>query len=183
MALSIKVNGRRYEIDADPDTPLLWVLRDNLGLTGTKFGCGIAACGACTVHVDGTATRSCVEDAVVVVADGYWPAMKGAERLNPVWEPGPNAKISSDGLRAALEGGLAEAGATARNDGDVAAAMAGAEKRIEATYHVPFLAHATMEPMNATARVSKEGVEIWAPTQNQGRTRWSRRWLASNRSR
>jgi isoquinoline 1-oxidoreductase subunit beta len=111
-----------------------------------------------------------LEDAVVVVADGYWPAMKGAERLNPVGETGPNAKINSDALRAELEGGSAEAGATARDDGDVTGAIAGAKKRIEATYHVPFLADATMEPMNATARVSKEGVEIWAPTQNQGRT-------------
>jgi aerobic-type carbon monoxide dehydrogenase small subunit (CoxS/CutS family) len=54
------VNGRRQSVDVLPDTPLLWVLRDNLGLTGTKFGCGIAQCGACTVHVDGAATRSCV---------------------------------------------------------------------------------------------------------------------------
>jgi isoquinoline 1-oxidoreductase alpha subunit len=56
----IKVNRKQYEVDADPDTPLLWVLRDNLGLTGTKFGCGVAQCGACTVHVDGEAKRSCV---------------------------------------------------------------------------------------------------------------------------
>lgn len=56
---SIFVNGRKHEVDADPSTPLLWVLRDNLGLTGTKYGCGIAQCGACTVHVDGVATRSC----------------------------------------------------------------------------------------------------------------------------
>lgn len=54
------VNGTRHSVDVAPDTPLLWVLRDNLGLTGTKFGCGIAECGACTVHVDGVATRSCV---------------------------------------------------------------------------------------------------------------------------
>src|SRR6201986_1765980 len=53
------VNGQTREVDVDPDTPLLWVLRDTLGLTGTKFGCGIGACGACTVHVDGVATRSC----------------------------------------------------------------------------------------------------------------------------
>jgi isoquinoline 1-oxidoreductase alpha subunit len=56
----LTVNGRRHEVDVDPDTPLLWVLRDTLGLTGTKYGCGIAACGACTVHVDGVATRACV---------------------------------------------------------------------------------------------------------------------------
>src|SRR6202034_2365698 len=53
------VNGHSYDVDLDNDTPLLWVLRDTLGLTGTKFGCGIGACGACTVHVDGEAARSC----------------------------------------------------------------------------------------------------------------------------
>jgi aerobic-type carbon monoxide dehydrogenase small subunit (CoxS/CutS family) len=57
---TLKVNGQTLETDASPDTPLLWVLRDHLGLTGTKFGCGKSLCGACTVHVDGTATRSCV---------------------------------------------------------------------------------------------------------------------------
>jgi isoquinoline 1-oxidoreductase subunit alpha len=57
--LRLTINGRTQEVDVDPDTPLLWVLRDTLGLTGTKFGCGIAQCGACTVHVDGVATRSC----------------------------------------------------------------------------------------------------------------------------
>jgi isoquinoline 1-oxidoreductase subunit alpha len=55
----LSVNGRAYEIDVEPDTPLLWVLRDTIGLTGTKYGCGIAQCGACTVHIDGVATRSC----------------------------------------------------------------------------------------------------------------------------
>jgi isoquinoline 1-oxidoreductase alpha subunit len=53
------INGRSVTVDADPDTPLLWVIREQLGLTGTKYGCGIAACGACTVHVDGGAVRSC----------------------------------------------------------------------------------------------------------------------------
>ena len=56
----LSVNGREVDVDADDDTPLLWVLRDRLGLTGTKFGCGIAQCGACTVHIDGQARRSCV---------------------------------------------------------------------------------------------------------------------------
>jgi isoquinoline 1-oxidoreductase alpha subunit len=60
MAFALKINGRTHSVDVDGDTPLLWVLRDVLGMTGTKFGCGIAQCGACTVHVDGTATRSCV---------------------------------------------------------------------------------------------------------------------------
>ena len=57
MVLSI--NGKSYDVDVEPDTPLLWVLRDTIGLTGTKYGCGIAQCGACTVHIDGVAARSC----------------------------------------------------------------------------------------------------------------------------
>lgn len=60
MQFSLNVNGADVSVNVDNDTPLLWVIRDNLKLTGTKFGCGIAACGACTVHVDGVATRTCV---------------------------------------------------------------------------------------------------------------------------
>lgn len=60
MSQQLKINGAAVEIDATPDTPLLWVLRDHLGMTGTKFGCGAALCGACTVHVDGQPARSCV---------------------------------------------------------------------------------------------------------------------------
>ena len=60
MPIQLTVNGTSRSVDADPDMPLLWVLRDLLGLTGTKYGCGIAECGSCTVHVDGEATRSCV---------------------------------------------------------------------------------------------------------------------------
>jgi len=58
--ISLSVNGKRRSVDVAPDTPLLWVLRDSLGLTGTKFGCGLSLCGACTVHLDGEAIRSCV---------------------------------------------------------------------------------------------------------------------------
>ncbi len=57
---TLSVNGKTYKVDVDPQTPLLWVLRDTLGLTGTKYGCGIGQCGSCTVHVDGEAMRSCV---------------------------------------------------------------------------------------------------------------------------
>jgi isoquinoline 1-oxidoreductase alpha subunit len=59
MSRSLTINGRVYQTDAALDTPLLWVLRDELGLTGTKYGCGVAACGACTVHLDGVAVRAC----------------------------------------------------------------------------------------------------------------------------
>ena len=55
----LNVNGKTYDVDVAPDTPLLWAIRENVGLTGTKFGCGIAQCGACTVHINGVATRSC----------------------------------------------------------------------------------------------------------------------------
>jgi isoquinoline 1-oxidoreductase alpha subunit len=67
MAFDLTVNGKSYSIDADPQTPLLWVLRDHIGLTGTKFSCGIAQCGACTVHVDGQPIRSCTFGAVAAV--------------------------------------------------------------------------------------------------------------------
>ncbi len=60
MAISLQVNGKDHQVDVSPETPLLWVIRDHLELTGTKYGCGRALCGACTVHLDGQATRSCV---------------------------------------------------------------------------------------------------------------------------
>jgi isoquinoline 1-oxidoreductase subunit alpha len=65
--MTITVNGRQHQINIAPETPLLWVLRDELGLTGTKFGCGVAQCGCCTVHVDGNAMRSCVLPVSAVV--------------------------------------------------------------------------------------------------------------------
>jgi isoquinoline 1-oxidoreductase alpha subunit len=79
MAITINVNGRDHSYDGDPSVPLLWVLRDELGMTGTKFGCGVALCGACTVHLDGGAMRSCAmaaSDAVgkkVVTIEGLDP--------------------------------------------------------------------------------------------------------------
>lgn len=59
-AIRIEVNGKQHQLDIDPSTPVLWVLRDHLNLTGTKFGCGIASCGACTIHLDGVSMRSCI---------------------------------------------------------------------------------------------------------------------------
>jgi isoquinoline 1-oxidoreductase alpha subunit len=67
MAFTIKINGNTHSVDVDGDTPLLWVLRDVLGMSGTKFGCGMALCGACTVHLDGIAIRSCITSIESVV--------------------------------------------------------------------------------------------------------------------
>ena len=83
------LNGAATEIDVDPSTPLLWVLRDHLGLTGTKFGCGAALCGACTVHVNGSAVRSCsytvdsVQGAYVTTIEGL--SKTGVSRLQQAW--------------------------------------------------------------------------------------------------
>ena len=57
--INLTINGKSHSVDVEPETPLLWVIRDNIGMTGTKYGCGIAQCGACTVHIDGQAVRSC----------------------------------------------------------------------------------------------------------------------------
>src|SRR5579863_995644 len=80
---TITVNNRMIDVDAEPDTPLLWVLRDHLGMTGTKFGCGMALCGACTVHIDGSPVRSC---------------------LLPVSAVGPRAVMTIEGIGATPEG-------------------------------------------------------------------------------
>ena len=87
--LKLTVNGQQHELDIEPETPLLWVLRDELGLTGTKFGCGIAQCGACTVHVDGEAVRSCslavgdVGDAKITTIEGL--SADGSHPVQVAW--------------------------------------------------------------------------------------------------
>jgi isoquinoline 1-oxidoreductase alpha subunit len=85
MTIRLKVNGVSHDLDVDPDAPLLWVIRDEIGLTGTKFGCGIAQCGACTVHVNGQAQRSCVTS-VASVADAEITTIEGlgVNGLTPV---------------------------------------------------------------------------------------------------
>ncbi|MEM1044963.1 MAG: (2Fe-2S)-binding protein [Pseudomonadota bacterium] len=85
MSIAFTVNGSRVSVDSDPDTPLLWVLRDTLALTGTKYGCGIAACGSCTVHIDGAAVRTCVLP-VSAVADRDVRTIEGlsADGTHPV---------------------------------------------------------------------------------------------------
>jgi isoquinoline 1-oxidoreductase alpha subunit len=83
---ALSINGKSYEVDVESDTPLLWVLRDTIGLTGTKYGCGIAQCGCCTVHIDGVATRSC-QFPVGIVGDKKITTIEGLVqngKLHPV---------------------------------------------------------------------------------------------------
>ncbi|MBD1546948.1 (2Fe-2S)-binding protein [Roseibium aggregatum] len=90
MSITLTINGEPRTIDADPETPLLWALRDELGMTGTKFGCGIAQCGACTVHLDGTPVRSCqtfigdVGDASITTIEGI--DGKAAKAVQAAWQ-------------------------------------------------------------------------------------------------
>ncbi len=107
------------------------------------------------------------ESGVAVVADTYWQAVTGRDALQITWDEGPNATLGDiPGKLAAL---ATQAGVSARKDGDAAAALAGAAKKIDAVYTVPFQHHATMEPMNCTAHVRADGCDVWAPTQNQSR--------------
>ena len=108
-----------------------------------------------------------ISSGVAVVADGYWPAKKGRDALAVTWDEGPTASVSSATI-AQLFGQRAEqAGAVARHGGDPDGTLGSAPAKVDAVYDLPFLAHATMEPMNCTAHVRADGVDIWAPTQFQ----------------
>jgi aerobic-type carbon monoxide dehydrogenase small subunit (CoxS/CutS family) len=127
--IALSVNGRSYQVDVAPDTPLLWVLRDTLDLTGTKFGCGVAQCGACTVHLDGQAIRSCstpvsaaagkpVTTIEGLSADGSHPVQRAWAALEV-----PQCGYCQPGQIMSAAALLAR---TAHpNDGDIDAAMAG----------------------------------------------------------
>ncbi len=112
MRLQLNINGASHEIETDPALPLLWVLRDLLGMTGTKFGCGIAACGACTVHIDGQAVRSCVlpvaglEHKAITTIEG----LAGAHPAQAAWEKAqvPQCGYCQSGMIMAVAALLAE---------------------------------------------------------------------------
>lgn len=106
-----------------------------------------------------------ISSGVAVVADSTWAAFKGARALTVRWRPGGFTMDTGD-IFLHLAKVAESPGVAARNDGDVEAALAGAAKRLDATYEAPYLAHATMEPMNCTAHVRSDGVDVWAPTQN-----------------
>jgi len=109
-----------------------------------------------------------ISSGVAVVADNTWSAMRGRDALEIKWEEGPNASLTSAAIRKILEEGASKPNpAVARKEGDVTTGLASAAKKIEAVYESPFLAHATMEPMNCTAHVRADWCDIWAPTQFQ----------------
>ena len=108
-----------------------------------------------------------ISSGIAVVADTYWAAKKGRDALKITWEEGPLANLSSEEIIRLYEAASREVGAVAHSEGDAAKALGGAARKIEAIYQVPYLAHATMEPMNCTAHVQPNRCEIWAPTQAQ----------------
>ena len=112
-----------------------------------------------------------LDDAVAVVADHMWAAKQGSAALEIRWEDGPNAKVSTADVVEGLAKASETAGVTARQDGDPASALAGAAKKVEAIYESPFLAHATMEPMNCTVHVRRDGCEVWTGSQVLSRAR------------
>jgi isoquinoline 1-oxidoreductase subunit beta len=123
--------------------------------------------------VDDTATRAVkgvrqivrLEDCVAVVADHMGAAKKGLAALKVEWDDGPHARVTTEQVARELEQAALSPGAVAETVGDVDKAMAGAVTKVEATYHMPFLAHATMEPMNCTVHLRKDGCEVWVGTQ------------------
>ncbi len=127
--IALTVNGKTHSVEAPPDTPLLWVLRDNLGLTGTKYGCGIAQCGACTVHVDGVALRSCITPVAAVGTKAVTTieglSEDGSHSVQKAWlaEDAPQCGYCQSGQI------MAAAALLANNpkptDADIDAAMAG----------------------------------------------------------
>jgi len=111
-----------------------------------------------------------VSNGVAVVADNFWTALQGRRALKVTWDEGPIAQVSSATITREYEAAAKQPGQVAKNEGDVEKVLAAGGKVYEAVYQVPFLEHACMEPMNATAQVSREACVIWAPTQNPGGT-------------
>ncbi len=117
-----------------------------------------------------------VPNGVAVIADTTWAAMQGRKALECHWDEGAQTRLNSDGISRMLHDRALQAGALARNDGDVPGALAGAAKTLDVSYEVPFLAHAPMEPMNCTALVTSDRCEVWAPNQWPG---WARDEVAT----
>jgi isoquinoline 1-oxidoreductase subunit beta len=157
-----KVNGTAvYGIDVRPAGMKIATLVQSPVFGGRVQSVDAAAAKA----VNGVRQIVRLDDAVAVVADHMGAAKKGLAALVIEWDEGPYAKLNTEQIAGELEQATLKPGAVAQKLGDVDKAMAGAATRVEATYRVPFLAHATMEPMNCTAHVRKDGCEIWVGSQ------------------
>jgi isoquinoline 1-oxidoreductase subunit beta len=157
-----KVNGTAvYGIDARPPGVKIATLAQS-----PVFGGRVKSVDDATAKaVNGVRQIVRLDDAVAVVADHMGAAKKGLAALKIEWDDGPHAKLGTSDIAAELEKATLNSGAVAQNIGDVDKAMASAVTKVEATYQVPFLAHATMEPMNCTVHVRKDGCEIWVGNQ------------------
>jgi isoquinoline 1-oxidoreductase beta subunit len=132
------------------------------------FGGKVASFDATkTKAVAGVKTAIQISSGIAVIADNTWAAMQGRRALDVKWDEGPNANASSESISKLLADQMAKPGAEARKEGDATSALGEAAQKIEAVYEVPYLAHATMEPINCTADVRGDRVEVWAPTQFQ----------------
>jgi isoquinoline 1-oxidoreductase subunit beta len=157
-----KVNGVTvYGIDVRPAGVKIATLAQSPVFGGRLKSVDDAAAKA----VKGVRQIVQLEDAVAVVADHMGAAKKGLAALKIQWDAGPHAMLSTEDVARELEHGTLNAGAVAQDVGDVGSAMASAAKRVDATYHVPFLAHAPMEPMNCTVHVRHDACEVWVGTQ------------------
>ncbi len=161
-----KINGTAlYGIDARPPGVKVATLAQSPVFGGRVKRVDDAAAKA----VKGVRQIVRLDDAVAVVADHMGAAKKGLAALVIEWDEGPHAKLATADIARELESATTKSGAVAQNIGDVGKAMAGAATKVEATYQVPFLAHATMEPMNCTVHVRPDGCEIWVGSQVMGR--------------
>src|SRR6266540_2366029 len=149
------LGGRLKRLDADR-TKAMPGVRDVVALEPSSW-----------IGTNGAWAAGCAAG-VAVVAETYWQAVQGRSALEIEWDEGEAGTLDSAGIRAQLAALAERPGVVAQSLGDAAAALTGAAKRVEAVYEVPFVHHATMEPMNCTAHVRADGVDVWAPTQNQG---------------
>jgi isoquinoline 1-oxidoreductase subunit beta len=157
-----KVNGvTTYGIDARPPGVKIATLAQSPVFGGRLKSVDDSAAKA----VNGVRQIVQLDDAVAVVADHMGAAKKGLAALKIQWDAGPNATLSTDDVAHELEKGTLNAGAVAQNVGDVGSALTSAARKVEAAYHSPFLAHATLEPMNCTVHVRPDACEVWVGTQ------------------
>jgi len=159
-----KVRGRAvFGVDAGPDNARVALVARAPVFGGTLRSFDSAP----ALAVEGVDEVVEIESGVAVVGTGYWAAKKGRDALKIEWDEGEGASLDDAEIRRRMVAALREGGKVAREDGDADAALAGAAKTVEATYALPYLAHATMEPMNCTAVIEGEQCTVWAPTQFQ----------------